>query len=134
MAFYPGVTNPFFLLEVVIFPQGPRASRPPQRLGKTIFKVPARLLSQELRRLNRLGAKVLHIYPATELTPLQVPRWWLEIYTDYPRCLYYFGPFDSREEAEHEQDGFLEDLRQEGAENIGVNIKQCQPPFLTQEW
>ena len=134
MAFHPGVKNPFFLLEVVMFPQGDRASQPPQRLGKTTLKVPGRILSQELRRLHRLGAKILQIYPTTELTPAEVPRWWLEIYTDYPRCLYYFGPFDSREEAEQEQEGFLEDLRQEGAEHIGVDIKQCQPPFLTQEW
>jgi hypothetical protein len=60
--------------------------------------------------------------------------WWVEIYTAKPRCLYYFGPFDSEAEAKQYQSGYIEDLDNEGAEGIAVSIKQCQPQKLTQEW
>ncbi|NES84519.1 MAG: DUF1816 domain-containing protein, partial [Moorea sp. SIO2B7] len=51
-----------------------------------------------------------------------------------PRCTYYFGPFDSFNEAQSHQPGYIEDLQEEGAEGITVEIKQCQPQILTQEW
>ena len=40
--------------------------------------------------------------------------WWVEISTTEPRCLYYFGPFDTQSEAELHQAGYIEDLEQEG--------------------
>ncbi len=57
--------------------------------------------------------------------------WWLEIVTDNPRCTYYFGPFVSEREARFNQDGYIEDLEQENAEIVTVEIKQGQPTELT---
>ena len=61
----------------------------------------------------------------------QTQHWWVEIQTDNPQCTYYFGPFETAEEARALQDGYLEDLRQEQARIITVEIKQCQPKELT---
>ena len=57
--------------------------------------------------------------------------WWIEIHTNSPHCTYYFGPFDSAFEAQDLQTGYLEDLRQEQAQILTAQIKQCQPPQLT---
>ncbi len=57
--------------------------------------------------------------------------WWVEITTDNPRCVYYFGPFPSQEVAQAYQGGYVEDLQQEGALNIGVKVKRCKPTNLT---
>ncbi len=59
------------------------------------------------------------------------PHWWVEIQTKNPQCIYYFGPFESTEEARASQDGYLEDLRLEQAQGITVEIKKCQPEHLT---
>lgn len=57
--------------------------------------------------------------------------WWVEIVTQNPRCTYYFGPFLSSKEAEAAKVGYLEDLEQEGAQEIAVKIKRCKPGNLT---
>ncbi len=57
--------------------------------------------------------------------------WWVEITTDSPRCLYYFGPFSSDREAKAHQGGYVQDLEQEGARTIVVKIKRCKPKDLT---
>jgi hypothetical protein len=57
--------------------------------------------------------------------------WWVVIQTTKPRCRYYFGPFDSAQEAKSNQTGYVEDLTEEGAEGISVQIQQCQPEELT---
>lgn len=59
--------------------------------------------------------------------------WWVEILTEFPRCLYYFGPFESEAQACDHQWGYQEDLEGEGAKGIVVTIKQCLPQILTQE-
>ncbi len=61
----------------------------------------------------------------------QARHWWVEIHTKTPQCTYYFGPFESALEARSLQSGYLEDLRQEQAQEITVEIKQCQPEHLT---
>ena len=61
----------------------------------------------------------------------QALHWWVEIHTNNPQCTYYFGPFEKAEEARASQDGYLEDLKQEQAQIITVEIKQCQPKELT---
>ncbi|HEY9825858.1 MAG TPA: DUF1816 domain-containing protein, partial [Stenomitos sp.] len=33
--------------------------------------------------------------------------WWVEVTTQSPKCVYYFGPFASSQEAEVELPGFL---------------------------
>ncbi|WP_017318141.1 DUF1816 domain-containing protein [Mastigocladopsis repens] len=57
--------------------------------------------------------------------------WWVEILSHKPCCIYYFGPFDSAKEAALAQDGYIEDLVNEGAEGITVQIKWCKPRGLT---
>jgi Domain of unknown function (DUF1816) len=57
--------------------------------------------------------------------------WWIEVFTAHPSCIYYFGPFDSQREADLAQDGYLEDLRSEGAHIVSVRSQLCQPRKLT---
>jgi Domain of unknown function (DUF1816) len=57
--------------------------------------------------------------------------WWVELHTDRPDCLYYFGPFSSAAEAENSVQGYIQDLADEGAENITVQVKLCKPSQLT---
>lgn len=57
--------------------------------------------------------------------------WWVEINTSVPLCTYYFGPFDSQEEAQDSRTGYVEDLRREDARDIVAVVKQCQPDALT---
>lgn len=57
--------------------------------------------------------------------------WWIKIDTCNPTCTYYFGPFDSHQEATHHQGGYLEDLHREGAKNIQVTVERACPKILT---
>jgi hypothetical protein len=57
--------------------------------------------------------------------------WWIEIVTDAPSCVYYFGPYVSAEEAEVAKPGFITDLQQEGSKVIKVKIKRFKPEQLT---
>ena len=54
--------------------------------------------------------------------------YWLEITTEQPECTYYFGPYFNRKEAELAEPGFIEDLTNEGAQNIQVRFKRCRTP------
>ena len=53
---------------------------------------------------------------------------WLEITTEQPECTYYFGPYLSHKEAEMAKPGFIEDLNNEGEQNIKVTFKRCRTP------
>jgi len=137
MAINNELNDQMFLLEVAIVPQSsvPKQQKLIQRRGKFFLKVSSEKMSEEIRSIHRLGAKILSITPTATLSGKpQGLAWWIEVYTDFPRCLYYFGPFDSAAEAESCQADYLEDLQQEGAEDILPQIKQCQPLNLTQEW
>lgn len=57
--------------------------------------------------------------------------WWIEVTTQEPSCVYYFGPFTSSKEAEADLPGFLEDLQHEHAQGIQAVVKRCQPSELT---
>ena len=57
--------------------------------------------------------------------------WWIEIVTDNPYCRYYFGPFSSEKQAQLSYSGYIEDLKQEKAQILTINIKRCQPKALT---
>lgn len=57
--------------------------------------------------------------------------WWIEIVTQTPRCTYYFGPFLSAKEANAAKAGYIEDLEQEGAQEIIATLKRCKPATLT---
>lgn len=57
--------------------------------------------------------------------------WWVEVTTQSPKCVYYFGPFASPQEAEGELPGFIEDLEDEHAQEIQVVVRRCKPAELT---
>jgi Domain of unknown function (DUF1816) len=61
---------------------------------------------------------------------LKMP-WWVEIKTTLPLCIYYFGPFHCKKAARLSQSGYIEDLVQEKALGITVEIKRLQPKVLT---
>ncbi|MBE9108948.1 DUF1816 domain-containing protein [Nodosilinea sp. LEGE 07298] len=63
--------------------------------------------------------------------------WWVEIKTSQPACTYYFGPFDTESEAYAAKGGYIEDLEQEGAQNIQTVVQLCSRPeqlTITDEW
>ncbi|MEQ8998193.1 MAG: DUF1816 domain-containing protein [Coleofasciculus sp. B1-GNL1-01] len=57
--------------------------------------------------------------------------YWLEVITDHPWCVYYFGPFGTIQEAELSQFGYLQDILEESAHLMSVTIKQVCPQNLT---
>ncbi|MDJ0713284.1 MAG: DUF1816 domain-containing protein [Prochloraceae cyanobacterium] len=57
--------------------------------------------------------------------------YWVEITTDKPKCTYYFGPFLDRKEAEIAREGYIEDLKNEGARGITIDLKRLKPDILT---
>jgi hypothetical protein len=85
---------------------------------------------QRLPALVQSGRKLETIIAACPVQ-LDVLFWWVEINTLIPLCTYYFGPFDSRKEAQDSRTGYVEDLHQEGARDIVALVKQCQPEGLT---
>ncbi|MEG4218193.1 DUF1816 domain-containing protein [Microcoleus sp. Pol14C6] len=59
-------------------------------------------------------------------------EWWVEVETDSPKRNYYFGPYDSRQEASNSSNRYIRDLENKGAKKISINIKQgSQPTQLT---
>jgi PAS domain-containing protein len=57
--------------------------------------------------------------------------WWIKIHTIIPCVTYYFGPFETQAEAKHSYPGYVEDLQQEKAIGISVQLQKIQPTFLT---
>jgi Domain of unknown function (DUF1816) len=57
--------------------------------------------------------------------------WWVEVSTDRPKCVYYFGPFADASAAELAVAGYVEDLEGEFAQGIEAQIKRCKPDRLT---
>ncbi|MEL6912068.1 MAG: DUF1816 domain-containing protein [Cyanobacteria bacterium J06598_4] len=60
------------------------------------------------------------------------PPWWVKIATNEPKCVYYFGSFVSKENAIDALPGYVEDLEQEQAKGIFIEIKRDNPQQLTQ--
>ena len=109
-----------------------------RRRGKFFIKVPYSRMQQVMRQVGLSGGKIISVKlldteNITSEVLLNLP-WWVEIKTAQPQCLYYFGPFDSLDEAQSHQSGYVEDLRREGAEEIFFEIKQLNPKVLTMEW
>ncbi|MDJ0649743.1 MAG: DUF1816 domain-containing protein [Xenococcaceae cyanobacterium MO_188.B19] len=52
--------------------------------------------------------------------------WWIKIVTDKPLYIYYFGVFDSYNEAVKYKDGYIEDLRGEGSNIGGVSSNRAE--------
>ncbi len=57
--------------------------------------------------------------------------WWIAILVEKPMYIYYFGAFNSYQDAEYSKKDYIEDLKEEGAEIIGIQIKLCRPKRLT---
>ena len=57
--------------------------------------------------------------------------WWIGILTSKPDYIYYFGVFNSYREAELSKNDYIQDLKEEKAKIIDIQIKQCQPKQLT---
>jgi len=55
-------------------------------------------------------------------------EWWVEVDTDSPNRTYYFGPYDSKDEASDNTNGYIKDLEKKGAKKISINIKQGRQP------
>ncbi len=55
----------------------------------------------------------------------------MRINTGHPYCIYYFGSFQSFEEAEAHRDGYIKDLESQGAQPIKASIRCRQPDALT---
>ena len=127
-----------FVYEVLMPSQGGGLDTTVQRQSRVMIRVPQNRMNQFMRRINRLGGKILSIELLTpdwesRKTELPLP-WWVKILTSQPPCLYYFGPFDSAQEAISAQAGYIEDLEGEQAQGITVHIIQEQPAILTQEY
>lgn len=78
--------------------------------------------------LNPLSAIVT---PNDSYSSSDDKRWWIEIVTANPKCIYYFGPFHNSQEAETMRPGYIEDLQAEGAKDIQAIVKYCKPQQLT---
>jgi len=91
-----------------------------------------------LSLLNNLSQKISQLFSnnlqklikIVSIKNYKMP-WWVEIKTAEPFCIYYFGPFDSVREAKLNKNGYIEDLVEEKADGISVELKQCQPDNLT---
>ncbi|MEO1349419.1 MAG: DUF1816 domain-containing protein [Cyanobacteria bacterium J06635_15] len=57
-----------------------------------------------------------------------VNAWWVEIVTDAPQCLYYFGPFENEAQAAQAQTGYGGNLEQDAAELLRISVMQCPKP------
>ena len=67
----------------------------------------------------------------TQEFKIQKFGWWIEILTSKPDYIYYFGVFNSYREAEQSKNDYIQDLKEEKAKIIDIQIKQCQPKQLT---
>ncbi len=57
--------------------------------------------------------------------------WWIKIKTLQPDCVYYFGPFLNKNDANLSIAGYVEDLESESAQGIQTDVKRCKPVVLT---
>ena len=64
------------------------------------------------------------------LKQLKMP-WWIKIHTIIPCVTYFFGPFDSLEEAEQNHWDYMEDLIAEKAFGMTFEFQKAQPNALT---
>ncbi|MBE9127112.1 MULTISPECIES: DUF1816 domain-containing protein [unclassified Coleofasciculus] len=124
--------NRWFLYEVVGLRQNGETSRlgyPIRRSSSVFIKVPYSRMGHVMRRITHMGGKIISIQAlTTDSQTSSTLAWWVEISTTQPEVLYYFGPFDSVEEATSSQRGYIKDLQQENAQGITVKIKWCQQP------
>jgi hypothetical protein len=95
-------------------------TRPKLQIINYLFQKLPQLFLDNLQKLIKIGPIKNYKMP-----------WWVEIKTAEPFCIYYFGPFDSIREAKLNENGYIEDLVEEKADGITVELKQCLPDNLT---
>jgi hypothetical protein len=129
------VDNRYFVYEVVGLRQSAATDTlnyPIRRSSSVLIRVPYSRMNQTMRRISQLGGKIVSIRSLTLNTEAQSScAWWVEIVTAEPTVTYYFGPYDTPEEAASYEAGYIEDLEQEGAQGIAVTVKWCKPENLT---
>ena len=54
--------------------------------------------------------------------------WWIKITTRKPKCIYYFGSFNSHHEAKDRCFDYIEDLAAEKAQGITVEFVYSEQP------
>ena len=52
--------------------------------------------------------------------------WWAKIETDQPSATYWFGPFITKRSLNENISSFIEDLTEEGSENINYSLVRCK--------
>ena len=94
--------------------------------------LPLRSFIAHLTLNHKVSAKILNLWTDTLNACCQA--WWIEIFTEHPKCTYYFGPFKGAQEAHVASHGFVADLETESAQGIKTKIdRHCQPDLLTIE-
>ena len=63
-----------------------------------------------------------------QLFSLAGKSWWLEILAASPSRGYYFGPFDSENEAVQEQLRYVQTIEREGREVLLVSVVRREAP------
>lgn len=107
-----------------------------RRSDRVAFSVPYARMSRELRRVALQGGTIVDIYPlnspqAYDESAGEPLDWWIQVSMQSPSSVMYFGPFDTHKEAESKLAGYVEDLLQEGATDMVVDIQRCHPETLT---
>ncbi len=52
--------------------------------------------------------------------------WWAKIETGQPSSIYWFGPFITKRSLKEKISPFIEDLTEEGSENIKYSLMRCK--------
>ena len=109
---------------------------PIRQSGRMKFRVPYARLSRAIRRIAQQGGKIVSILPLStsgggDVSSQKADDWWVEVSTQQPKNHFYFGPFGTSYEAESQLPGYVEDLSEEGAEEITCRVLQGQPEQLT---
>lgn len=80
---------------------------------------------------GQMGLEPSEVRPQVITEPVSGRKWWVEIFTAQPFCLYYFGDFQTFQQARILKQGFKQDLLDEGSTIISLAIKYCSPQQLT---
>ncbi|MEO6860833.1 MAG: DUF1816 domain-containing protein [Microcoleus sp.] len=78
--------------------------------------------------LDLLGMYVAAFWILTQPMGSRSRQWWVEVDTDLPKCTYYFGPYESKDEASNNTNGYIKYLEKKGTKNISINIKEGRQP------
>ncbi len=97
------------------------------RSGQEFLFLPMVLWEYDLLTLKQVDQ--IYDWLATACVPQL--DWWIKVQTSTPLCTYYFGPFESRLQATYHQEGYIQDLTEEGASEISLEIEKSQPIVLT---